>query len=815
ELTQADSGTPEARITYAAFPGESVRLLGGQVVPSFTAVSEPAVLERLAEPARGQVLQADLKALGITDFGSPAGGGMELFFQDKPMHVSRWPNEGFVRITDVVEKDGHQIHGHPGSKVGKFYYDGDRPTQWAAENEPWVHGYWFWDWSDQRQKIKSIDTQQRIIEVEPPYHTYGYRKGQWFYAFNLLAEIDAPGEWYVDRESGLLYFWPPAPIESGQAMVSGLPTIMTITDASCVTVRGMLMEAVRGRAITVSGGALNRIVGCTIRNIGGSAISVSGGTNHGVIGCDIYDTGAGGISLSGGDRKTLAPAMHFAENNHIHHYARWRRMYQTAVHLSGVGNRAAHNLIHNAPHMAIGFGGNDHVIEFNEIHSVCYESNDAGAMYTGRDWTMRGHVIRYNYLHDISGFEGRGCVGVYLDDMFSSADIYGNLFYRVTRAAFIGGGRDCTVENNIFVDCAPALHVDARALGWAHGHADGWIAEAQEKGTLSGIGYTRPPYSERYPKLVTILSGEPKAPEGNLIARNICVGGRWDEVEGKARPYLAFEDNLVDEDPHFVDPNNLDFRLKEDSPAFALGFEPIPIGQIGLYEDDARASWPVTHTVRPKSSPAAPEAAKQAGPPPVYKVGKAAAPPELDGMIAPAEWNGAEPAKALVIEQTINGDTTAPRSLAWLAHDGTDLFVAVDNAVDPAKPLPDTNVWGRDDAVEIALRLPVSGKDGPIVVLRGYPNGHFESSSEASAPDDVVRKAGEAAQFKAHIVSAERWTAEWRIPLAALGIDPAKHPKLAFNVTCRKSAGSAWIMWRGTHGYSWAVDSAGLVEFAP
>ena len=49
--------------------------------------------------------------------------------------------------------------------------------------------------------------------------------------------------------------------------------------------------------------------------------------------------------------------------------------------LDGVGNRVAHNLIHHAPHQAIGFGGNDHVIEFNEIHNVCYESNDAGAIY--------------------------------------------------------------------------------------------------------------------------------------------------------------------------------------------------------------------------------------------------------------------------------------------------------------------------------------------------------------------------------------------------------------------------------------------------
>ncbi|MCP4639336.1 MAG: hypothetical protein GY851_02830, partial [bacterium] len=301
-----------------------------------------------------------------------------------------------------------------------------------------------------------------------------------------------------------------------------------------------------------------------------------------------------------------------AENNHIHDYGQWFRMYQSAISLSGVGNRASHNLIHDAPHMAIGFGGNDHVIEFNEIHNVCMESNDAGAMYTGRNWTMRGHVIRHNYLHHITGFEGRGCVGVYLDDMFASADIVGNVFFKVTRAAFIGGGRDCSVENNIFVHCNPSLHVDARALGWAHGHADGWIEEAGEKGTLTGIAYNKPPYSERYPELVTILEDEPKAPKGNVIARNISWGGKWDGIHGAARPYVAPVDNVIDEEPGFATPERLstdntprttDFALRADSPAFAKGFKAIPLAQIGLYEDESRASWPVAHPVGALSNP--------------------------------------------------------------------------------------------------------------------------------------------------------------------------------------------------------------------
>jgi len=589
ELTAEDSGTPDAPITYRARTGETVRLLGGKRITNWRKVTDPFVLSRLDESVREKVWQADLKALGITDFGSPAGGGLELFFNDEPMTLARYPNEGFMRIVDVVEYDGHQIHGIKGSKVGRFYYEGDRPKRWIGEKDVWLHGYWFWDWSDQRHRLKSIDPEKRILEVEPPYHYYGYRKGQWFYAYNILAELDSPGEWYLDRETGTLYFYPPSDIQKGEAIVSVLSTLLTMKDVSHVRWEGFVMEGVRGTVVTISGGNDVRIVGCVIRNSGGYAVRVDGGTNHAVISCDIYGMGEGGISLSGGDRKTLTPANHLAENNHIHHYARWHRMYRPAIALNGVGNKARHNFIHDAPHQAIAFSGNDHLIEFNRIERVCLESNDAGAIYSGRDWTWRGTVIRFNLFRDITGFQNKGCMGVYLDDMLCGTTVFGNIFVRVTRAAFIGGGRDNIVENNIFVDCEPAVHVDARAMGWASYHVGTTLTER-----LKAVPYQQPPWSERYPQLVNILDDEPAAPKGNIIRRNICIGGRWMNIEGKAKPYVRVEDNLVGDDAEsaLMDARKGDFRLRPQSPAAKLGFKPIPFERIGLYRDKWRAKLP-------------------------------------------------------------------------------------------------------------------------------------------------------------------------------------------------------------------------------
>ena len=95
-------------------------------------------------------------------------------------------------------------------------------------------------------------------------------------------------------------------------------------------------------------------------------------------------------------------------------------------------------------------------------------------------------------------------------------------------------------------------------MGWAKYHADEWVKEGHEKGTLSGIRYRESPYRERYPKLPPILDEEPWAPRGNVVFRNLCLGGKWDEIEAKARPMVTFQDNLVGSDPGFVDAAHAD-----------------------------------------------------------------------------------------------------------------------------------------------------------------------------------------------------------------------------------------------------------------
>ena len=101
--------------------------------------------------------------------------------------------------------------------------------------------------------------------------------------------------------------------------------------------------------------------------------------------------------------------------------------------------RFAHNLIHDAPHNAILFWGNDFLIENNEIYRVCLETGDAGAIYTGRDYTYRGNVIRRNFIHHMGGV-GMGTMAIYMDDCVSGTHIAENTLWRCQTAVVLGGG---------------------------------------------------------------------------------------------------------------------------------------------------------------------------------------------------------------------------------------------------------------------------------------------------------------------------------------------------------------------------------------
>lgn len=633
-LDSLDSGTETEPIVWAAHQGEEVRLSGGTSISGFTPVADPDAQARLHPDAAAHVQVTDLRAQGIADFGeiTPRGGpGLELFFNGERMQLSRWPNEGFVQISDVPQSGQLAYPGDPphvrdgvivGRQYGRFTFAEDAPSRWTKTNQVILHGYWSWDWFDEFVKIDRIDPAKKEIWPVEGMSRYGYTKYQRYYAMNILEELDQPGEWYLDREDGLLYFWPPASIEDGDVTVSLLDTPMVVMDGAVnVWMHGITFEYARGNAIEINGGRFANIDGCIIRNIGGTGVTIRGGFDHTVNGCDIHHIGGAGMEVSGGDRKTLTPGNHQITDNHIHHYSGWVRTYLGGVNINGVGNRIANNLIHDAPHTGILLNGNENIIEYNELHSLAQQTGDVGAFYIGRDWTQRGNVIRHNYFHNLEGPGLHGVMAVYLDDWASGTIIYGNIFYKSGRSVFVGSGRDNIIENNVFIECEPSVHFDVRGRSWASYYFDKenplYVNTLFDR--MDAMNYSQPPYSERYPELLTYYDDEPDLPKGNKVLRNVSYGGTWTNlIEGVDFEMVEYRDNLIADpviatwersvgapqevyangdtliarelegnvimqgNPGFMDLEKLDFRLRSDSKAFEMGFKAIPVEKIGL-----------------------------------------------------------------------------------------------------------------------------------------------------------------------------------------------------------------------------------------
>jgi len=602
ELNAEDSGAAKAPIVYRG--GKDAIFSGGIRVTDFVPVTSADILQRLPEEARGKVLQADLKKYGLKKMdplvlgGFASGNGftthpvVELFFDGNPLPMARYPNEGMLHVVDVSVPDDHALHGRSGSKTGRIIYDGDRPARWKDEKDAMLYGYWFFDWADSYERITGVDTEKHEIVLSPPYHKYGYCKGARYYAINLLSEIDIPGEWYLDRENTILYLYPPSDPGGAIVELSLLSSpMLQLENVSQVRFEGLTWELGSGDAIIVKKGTGCVFAGCTVRRFGGNGIAIQGGSNHKIVSCDIYSMGRGGTRVDGGDRKSLKPGGHVVENCAIHHLSRIDHTYTPAVWMDGVGNRIAHNRMHHINSSAMRIEGNDHIIEYNEVHDVLLESDDQGGADMFGNATYRGNVFRYNYWHHSGNWQHTGedlsCgqAGIRLDDAISGTLIHGNIFYRCASGKLgfggvqIHGGKDNVVENNIFAECTAAVSFSP----WG---ADRWQAFVEK--ALDDPEIDAELYKKRYPDLAHLKEN----PNANVIRKNLVW--KCGEFLRRDSGKNTVTDNVITEDGScFVDAGKGDFSMKKSNCTVAPPhFEAIPFEKIGLYRDAFRDTLP-------------------------------------------------------------------------------------------------------------------------------------------------------------------------------------------------------------------------------
>ena len=560
------------------FITEPIKLDSGSVVKAEPGARLVGAVRLKPDACERGVYVCDLKAAGIEPAGFVSRGfgrsirasHSELFINSRPMNVSQYPKAGsFLRITGFGEPESNEWDSKVGKLTGGFYYEDEHPKSWKKGQQIWTHGYWAWDWSPSRERVETLDTERGFVMNAEPYGQYSFIKGQRFYFFNIIEEVTEPGDYCIDFESGKLYFKPfdGTDIDSAEILLSMCDKpVFELDGAKDITIDGFIIEGFRGNAIKIDHSENIKISGCEIRNVGNRGVVVDNSKNVIVSNCKIHDTGDGGIALWCGSRETLEHAGCTVEDCEIYSVARWDRCYEPPVKLYGVGLSARRNYIHDCPHSAILFGGNDITIADNEVCRVVTETGDAGAIYGGRDYTMRGNVVEGNFIHHVGSGVGMGTMGIYNDDCLSGTVMRGNVFYKVQRAVFLGGGVDFVVEGNVFVDCTPSIEIDGR------GQSDHKVWRNMVINTLydrfynicgKGIKATDPPYITKYPELAKLdkyykENREPHIPPSVVMTKNVfCseqkINYTWNTEGG----------DYVEKDSVYVDRDELKKYLTE------------------------------------------------------------------------------------------------------------------------------------------------------------------------------------------------------------------------------------------------------------
>lgn len=631
-----DLGDAEHPVLFRAAGDGPVHLTGSTRIGNFT-------------HDYGPIASADLRAAGL------AGRRFrQLFCNGVRQQLARYPSfdpqnpygGGYLYVPG--ERGGVYVDGQ-GAK-NQFRCDDTRLVGWSRLDEVELVVFPRYNYFSNTLPLAGYDPATGMVTLGQP-ASYEIYPGDRFFFRNVAAELDTPGEWYHDRATETLRFYPP---NSATNVIIELPRVedllvvqgeperpITLATArwpywddelrqfrlpatvghGYLTFRDFIIEGCERHGVVFQGSRACRLEGCTIRNTGALGAFVIGGADCAIESCDIYETGADGIALTGGQRLPFNglnhPCDHRALNNYVHHVGIFEK-HVAGIALNGVGIAVTNNLVHDGPRWGIISRGNDNRIAYNHLRHLNLETADTAGIYMcDRDFTMRGTTIEYNRIHDILGFDYRDgswrspsyAFGIYLDDWTSGVTVRGNLTYRTPRGGiYLHAGQDNVVENNCFLDATEEL---AHFRRWEPPR------ETRMRGT-HGQGFRRNLVRRNImatnaPGALAYRFSNAADDSGQLdIATNrweenlIWLGGTEPSVSpgttyagGPERQSWAdwcaigFERGSRVADPSFSDPANDDYRLRDDSPARELGFTPLPFALMGPQPSLLRRVWPL------------------------------------------------------------------------------------------------------------------------------------------------------------------------------------------------------------------------------
>ena len=555
-------------IDHVALSGVEWRGAGANTTSISGGIEIPRNLFKPWEAVPGAFV-ASIAGLGAADLGAMVSGNevsdcqndkVGLSYDGSSMVNARWPNEEPAGTTAPnpwhwARAMGGCARAADGSSTFTMNISGDPHfpafDKWSAEQDPFVHGYWEWDWGDSYARVAKV--QHRGDTVEVAYRSAPTCKpGARWMAVNLLCELDSPREYYIDTENLLVYFFPPEPPTGvqgppivlmyragGVLNVTAAATNVTITDISIINGR---------HAGILAPGAIGlHIARVSVHAHGTHGIVMTGALGGGVAQSEVYAVGCSGIRATAGVAETLVAGGLVVAHNHVHHVAQWKRSYMPGIYWGGVGNRFVGNIVEQHPHACFVGGGDfedgvDNVFDGNTIRACAFETLDAGGFYSsgqhGTAFTNRGNVLRGNQFSQIlnhaegTGVQQASVQAVYLDDQQSGWTVTDNTFTDCTVCSFIGGGRRNIITGNRFVRCGTVQYLNNQGVSDPSENGAGMIHCTEvaapftttcSTGAATWMATKGPAavtWARRWPEMTQIMEDNPGRPAHNIVANN-------------------------------------------------------------------------------------------------------------------------------------------------------------------------------------------------------------------------------------------------------------------------------------------------------
>lgn len=421
------------------------------------------------------------------------------------MHLARWPNLNSTNERNIYFNADTSKTCGKGCVAINNTVTTQRMRAWENETNAFLHGYFEWDWADCYREIISVrmpssSSSSNLINISISPQDLEPKLNSRFYAVNLLSELDAPGEYYIENNTSSKSFG----ISQFDLHIIPPPSLMSQTPSQwnkgpIFGVKQNVVDLSHSHnlifeSISVKNGVVgilaNNISSSTIRNVkvefqSQNGILMTNSKDTALDSCSVTHTGCGAIRAHGGDAKTLTKGNLVVRDCNVTKFALYKRTYEAGIHFSGVSNMYTGNRITESPHNCILGGGNeadanstaavDCLFANNILDTCSYEAADTGAFYvcgqSGTAFVNRNNTIMNNTFKNIrnvvgTGVQSAGVQAIYLDDQMSGWIVERNRFVNCQIGSFIGGGRRNIVRDNYYEQCDTAQHLDNRGMNW-------------------------------------------------------------------------------------------------------------------------------------------------------------------------------------------------------------------------------------------------------------------------------------------------------------------------------------------------------------